>query len=228
MRFFKFPVTPLLNSTVVATSSVLPPRATLPSYFWKPVVVKSPLRLTAPSEVKFAMFEYPSTVAVCEKSSVRSLFWPLFLPSTPFVNVADVPSNSIGPVSVTLPVKLRDGVVFGSCDRSRARTLPARLASPVTSTEPLPLKRSSLLLTMLPVSKTVSGVPLPISNSTDFVALRFPVLKLEMVMFPPPAVPPCVCVQRVSNRAAYVESSIVTLLRFMSPPKVETQPAIFV
>ena len=100
-------MTPSVNSTVVAASSVSPPRATLPSYFWKPDVVKSPLRLTAPSDVKFAMFEYPSTVAVCEKLSVRSLSPP----STPFAKVADVPSNSIGPVSVTLPVKSRDGVV---------------------------------------------------------------------------------------------------------------------
>ena len=91
------PVTPSVNSTVVATSLVLPTRATLPSYFWKPDVVKFPLRSTSPSEVKFATFEYPSTVAACEKSSVRSL--PL--PSTPFVKVALSPSKRAFPARLT-------------------------------------------------------------------------------------------------------------------------------
>ena len=113
VRLWLLPVTPSANSTVVAPSSVSPPSDTFPSYFWKPDVLKLPLRSTAPTDVKFATLEKPPNVAVCVKFSVRSFSEA----STPLSNVAETPSNSIGPVSVTLPVKLRAGVVVSSCDR---------------------------------------------------------------------------------------------------------------
>ena len=113
VRLWLLPVTPSANSTVVAPSSVSPSSDTLPSYFWKPDVLKLPLRSTPPSDVKFPTLEKPSNVAVCVKFSVRS--FPEA--STPLSNVAVIPSNSIGPVSVTLPEKSRDGVVSVSCDR---------------------------------------------------------------------------------------------------------------
>ena len=75
---------------------------------------------------------------------------------------------------------------------------------------------------------TVLDVPLPMSNSTDFDIGKAKDVKLAIVISPPPAVPPCVCVQRVSKRFAYDELSIVKSPRIMSLPKVARQPARYV